>query len=611
MSVIGTAGHVDHGKSALVERLTGINPDRFEEERRRGLTIDLGFAWLTLPSGRDVGIIDVPGHERFIQNMLAGAGGVSAVLFVVAANEGWMPQSAEHLSAIHLLGITSCVVALTKADLVGGSEMEKVLTDVTERFSGTRLEGAEIVPCSARSGAGLDLLVNALDRVLDSASERHSDDRARLWVDRSFSIQGAGSVVTGTLAQGTLRVGDQVSVISDQTEMPARVRGLQSHKREVAEIGPGTRTAVNLVGLDRNDIQRGDALCTRGRWATTTLVNVVASVLEVSLSGHPYELGQRGSHLMYVGSAETSVRIKLLGTDAIGPGESAAAQLRLTRSLPLQRGDRFVLRDAGRNVTFGGGVVVDPFPEPVKRGNREVAALIRALETLEEGEAGALLLERLGEMTIAEAAIRIGSSVVPRGGTTLGDRLVSAARLEGLTSLLLETLGDYHAAHPLEKGMPKASLTAALSLSANACDALLTLASAVSREGPIVRLTSHEVGLSPELEEARDRLVEKLQESEFSPPPTASLHIDRALVRALEDAGEITRIADFHLTRAQVESMKEKVRTLLGAGEGASISQIRDFLGTSRKYAVPLCEWMDEIGFTRRAGDLRVLGPKA
>lgn len=314
---------------------------------------------------------------------------------------------------------------------------------------------------------------------------------------------------------------------------------------------------------------------------------------------------------MYVGSAETSVRIKLLGTDAIGPGESAAAQLRLTRSLPLQRGDRFVLRDAGRNVTFGGGVVVDPFPEPVKRGNREVAALIRELETLEEGEAGALLLERLGEMTIAEAAIRIGSSVVPRGGTTLGDRLVSAARLEGLTSLLLETLGDYHAAHPLEKGMPKASLTAALSLSANACDALLTLASAVSREGPIVRLTSHEVGLSPELEEARDRLVEKLQESEFSPPPTASLHIDRALVRALEDAGEITRIADFHLTRAQVELMKEKVRTLLGAGEGASISQIRDFLGTSRKYAVPLCEWMDEIGFTRRAGDLRLLGPKA
>ncbi|MPZ68212.1 MAG: selenocysteine-specific translation elongation factor [Actinobacteria bacterium] len=611
MSVIGTAGHVDHGKSTLVERLTGINPDRFEEEKRRGLTIDLGFAWLTLPSGRDVGIIDVPGHERFIQNMLAGAGGVSACLFVVAANEGWMPQSAEHLSAIHLLGVTSCVVALTKADLVGGSELDNALAEITERFAGTNLEGAEVVPCSALTGAGLDDLVGALDRALDAAPEPPSDGRARMWVDRSFSIQGAGSVVTGTLAQGTLKVGDQISMISDRAEMPARVRGLQSHKQEVAEIGPGNRTAVNLAGIDRDDIRRGDALCTRGRWATTTLVNVVANVLDASLSPRPYDLGQKGSHLMYVGSAETSVQIKLLDADTLGPGESAAAQIRLTRSLPLQRGDRFVLRDAGRNVTFGGGVVVDPFPEPVARGNRAVAALVRALETLEDGEASALLLERAREMTISEAMIRTGSAVVPRGGTSLGDRLVSAARLKELTDLLLGKLSDYHADYRLERGMPKVSLATALELGAEACDVLLTLVPEVSKDGPFVRLTSHVVDLSPELEEARDHLVAKLQENEFSPPPTASLPIDRALVRALEDAGEIERIADFHLTRAQVESMKEKVGTLLGTGEGVTIAQIRDLLGTSRRYAVPLCEWMDEIGFTRRSGDLRILGPKA
>lgn len=611
MSVIGTAGHVDHGKSALVERLTGINPDRFEEERRRGLTIDLGFTWLTLPSGREIGIIDVPGHARFIENMLAGAGGVSGILFVVAANEGWMPQSTEHLSAIHMLGITSCVIALTKIDLVGDIELERVSAEITERLSGTNLEGAEIVPCSVVGGAGLDALVEALDRALSSTSDQSPDKRARMWIDRSFSIQGAGPVVTGTLAQGTLMVGDQVSVISGNSKVLARIRGLQSHKQAVAKIEPGNRAAVNLVGVDHANIQRGDVLCTKDQWAATDLVSVMATVLNPSLSGHAYELTQKGSHLMFVGSVETTVRIRLLDTDAIAAGESAPAQLQLARSLPLQRGDRFVLRDAGRDITIGGGVVVDPFPELVKRGDGKEAEFIRTLETLEGAEAAALLLDKVGEMSLAEVAIRIGSMDAPKGATTLEDRLVSATRLETLTSLLRKTLTDHHAAHPLERGIPKTSLTAALALSGRACDALLSLVPGVSIQGPLVRLTSHVVDLSPELEQARDRLVEILEESGFSPPPTASLGVDRALVRALEDAGLITRIADFHLTKSQVDLMKRSVKTFIEGGRGATVADIRGLLGTSRKYAIPLCEWMDEVGFTRRAGDLRVLGTKS
>ena len=368
MHVIGTAGHVDHGKSALVERLTGIDPDRFAEEKRRGLTIDLGFAWLPLPSGREIGIVDVPGHERFIKNMLAGAGGISICIFVVAANEGWMPQSAEHLSVLEVLGVRHGVIALTKSDTVDEETLEIAIADVREHIDGSSLSSARIVPCSSVTGEGVDELVTAIDELVTSTPPIPDLGRPRLWVDRVFTIAGAGTVVTGTLAGGSFEVGREVEVRGPHStpgrERRARVRAIQSHKKELRRVGPGNRVALNLAGLERSRAERGDAVVDPGRWRSTTRIDAHVRVLPERLTGHDYELTEKGALLLYVGSAETPIRIKLLGTDVVRPGEEAFAQIYLREPLPLSRGDRFVLRDVGRIQTFGGGVVLEPGAPP-------------------------------------------------------------------------------------------------------------------------------------------------------------------------------------------------------------------------------------------------------
>ncbi|MGH2819515.1 MAG: selenocysteine-specific translation elongation factor, partial [Actinomycetota bacterium] len=367
MHVIGTAGHVDHGKSTLVQRLTGIDPDRFAEEKRRGLTIDLGFAWLPLPSGREIGLVDVPGHERFIKNMLAGAGGISVCLFVVAANEGWMPQSSEHLAILDVLGVSHGVVALTKKDTVDDETLEMAIAEVEERVAQSSLKGAPIVPCSGTTGEGLHALVGEIDRAVGSAPPAPDLDRPRLWVDRVFTIAGAGTVVTGTLAGGSLAVGDEVVISPEQRR--ARVRSIQSHKKEVAGIAPGNRVALNLAGLERQGAERGDAVVRHGQWRPTARVDALIRVVPSFVSGRDHLLTEKGAHLLYAGSAETPVRVKLLTDEALAAGESGFAQLYLRDPLPLARGDRFVLRDAGRILTFGGGEVLDPLPGPARRGD--------------------------------------------------------------------------------------------------------------------------------------------------------------------------------------------------------------------------------------------------
>ena len=310
MHVIGTAGHVDHGKSTLVTRLTGIDPDRFEEEKRRGLTIDLGFAWLTLPSGREVGLVDVPGHERFIRNMLAGAGGITACLFVVAANEGWMPQSAEHLTALEVLGVSHGVVALTKSDTVDAETVELARMEAAEHLEGSCLEGAPIVACSGATGEGLDELVDALDAVLAAAPAPLDAGRPRLWIDRVFTISGAGTVVTGTSSGGSFAAGDEVE--TSPVSRRARIRTVQSHKKEVASIGPGNRVALNLAGLDRGAAARGDAVVRPGQWRPTNEVDAIVRIPAAHITGHGTELTEKGSHLLYAGSAETRVHVRLL-----------------------------------------------------------------------------------------------------------------------------------------------------------------------------------------------------------------------------------------------------------------------------------------------------------
>src|SRR5262245_24541380 len=353
--VVATAGHVDHGKSTLVARLTGMDPDRLDEEKRRGLTIELGYAWRVLPSGRELGFVDVPGHERFVRTMLAGVGPVRLVLFVVAADQGWRTQSEEHLESVDVLGVDGAVIALTKADLVDGAGLERVRAEVVERVSGTRLEGCPAIACSSVTGRGLDELTGALDAMLAAAPEPEREGRARQFLDRVFSITGAGTVVTGTLTGGPVSVGEEIELVP--AGIRARVRGLQTHHRDVDVARPVSRVAANLAGVERDRIARGDVLTRPGLWRVPSVLE--AKITPVRSLRTP--LTQRGAFKLHAGAAERNAYLRLYKGREV-PGAGAFARVTLSEPLVLDVGDRFVLRDSGRRETVAGGVVLDPHP---------------------------------------------------------------------------------------------------------------------------------------------------------------------------------------------------------------------------------------------------------
>ena len=546
MHVVGTAGHVDHGKSALIRALTGTDPDRFAEEKERGLTIDLGFAWLELPSGNEIGLIDVPGHERFIRNMLAGAGGITVGLFVVAANEGWKPQSSEHLAIIDTLGITSGVVALTKSDVADTAALDAVRDEVHDRTRGTVVENYPIVACSSVTGAGLDELVATLDDVVTSTPPAPDDGKARMWVDRVFTVAGAGTVVTGTLAGGRLAVGDAIEIAPEGRA--ARIRSIQSHKKEVASIGPGNRVALNLAGLERKGAQRGDAIVAPASFRITDTIDVSLSALPGGRGLQTDGITDRGAHLLYLGSAEVAVRVRPIGTDVIKPGETGFAQLSLQRGLPIRRGDRFVLRDVGRVATIGGGAVIDPLPDIYRRSDDSRAHLLAAMDGEAPLEA---LVEVYGSLDRDDALYRTGTATIPDIVVDRGDRLLSrnAAAEQDVAT---------------EREMTK-------------------------------------------LDARATELLERLRSSGLTPPMTKELGSDPVVVRSLASSGHIVRIGDFYLARESADDAVARVRALIETEGPVAVAQIRDALGITRKYAVPLCEWLDSTGVTERAGDLRVL----
>jgi selenocysteine-specific elongation factor len=612
MHVIGTAGHVDHGKSSLVHRLTGIDPDRFAEEKRRGLTIDLGFAWLELPSGREIGIVDVPGHERFIKNMLAGAGGISVCLFVVAATEGWMPQSAEHLSVLHILGVRHGVVALTKSDLVDDDTLAVAEEEIRDHLEPSSLAGAPVIRCSAATGMGLDDLVAALDDVVGNAPPAPDLHRPRLWVDRVFTIAGSGTVVTGTLAGGSFESGNEVELVGPGASGRARrgrIRGIQSHKKQVARIAPGTRTALNIVGLERAAAERGDAVVRPGSIGPTPRVDALIEVLDASLAGHTYQLTEKGAHLLYAGSAETPVVIKLMDSQPVGPGTPAFAQLYLRDALPLTRGDRFVLRDAGRILTFGGGRVLDPLPRLARRSEAQHLNLLRELKDADDAAAVAAIVNAEGQIDTRSALTRAGAEYVPSDVRTLGTLLVSDARYKELAENVRAALADFHAGRPLEQGMPRELLRGSLGLDPSSFDALIDELDDVDASGAVVRLRSHEIALTPEQERARSKIMQVLESAGFTPPLAKELDADPALISSLVQSGELVKIGDFYLSAAQAREARSRVRSAIDKSGPLTVAEIRNLLGTSRKYAVPLCEWLDQTGATLRRGDTRILGP--
>ncbi|MFA5891301.1 MAG: selenocysteine-specific translation elongation factor [Actinomycetota bacterium] len=604
MHVLATAGHVDHGKSTLIERLTGIDPDRLAEEKARGMTIDLGFAWLTLPSGREVGIVDVPGHERFVHTMLAGAGPVDAALFVVAANEGWKPQSEEHLAILDLLGARHAVVALTKSDLVDPADLESASDAVRAHLSGTTLHDSPIVSVSATTGDGIPELLAEIDTMLDEAGDPDDAGRARVWVDRSFSIKGAGTVVTGTLTGGTLRVDDTVEVLPKGSR--ARIRGIQTHKAARAKASPVSRVALNLGGLDRHQIARGDAIVAPGRWRTTTTLDV--RLRAVRALDHPLEA--RGAFKAHIGTAEVDARLAWFGIKALHAGEEGLARLTLAEPVAAGPLDRVVLRDTGRRATVAGGVVLDAHPPAARAEAR--AAQLAARAAAAPHELPRLAVEERGVVARADLAWLAATEEPPPGARALGDFVVSQARFDELTTAIANALAEFHAREPLAAGMPREDARAAAGIEdprlfAGLLDAL---AGNITQTGPLLRAASHQVRLDPVQEKARAELLREMDAAGFAPPARAALEqtYGAKLVRALTDAGDLIKISsEIVFTATTLARARDAIKTAIEREGPLTASRVRELLGTSRKYAIPLLEYLDATGFTRRRDDLRDL----
>jgi selenocysteine-specific elongation factor len=646
MRVIGTAGHVDHGKSTLVLAMTGIDPDRLREEKEREMTIDLGFAWLALPapqgaegSSQDkemVGVIDVPGHIDFIKNMLAGVGGIDAALFVVAADEGVMPQTREHLAILDLLQIQAGVVALTKTDMITEEGwLDLVQADLAETLRGTQLEGAPIVPVSARTGAGLPQLKQALADALATVPPRRDKGAPRLPIDRVFTIAGFGTVVTGTLSDGQFKAGDEVEILPG--DLRARIRGLQTHKKAV-EVGlPGSRLAINLSGVKPEELRRGQVVAKPGALRTSTLVDVRLRLTR----SDDWQVGIEHSDQIdfFSGAAEVPARVRLLDAEQIRAGESGWAQLALEAPVALAPGDRFIVRRPSPSMTVGGGVVVNP--HPARRWRRFQPDVLAQLETLARGTPEDLLLhalsriepgplkeaaERSGldgataEQTLAEMVA--GGEVIPLGAlqAPYAKSVVPVISLGGwhtLAARMAEILSDYHAQYPLRPGMGREELKGRVQGREKWPPKLFNeLAARALAEGYLVESgdflarPGHRISFTPQQQIRVDTLLAAFRRQPATPPSMAdSLGIvDADILSALIHRGTLVRLSeDVLLLRETYDAMVAGIVDFIRANGSMTVAQVRDQFGTSRKYALALMERLDELKITKRVGDERVL----
>ena len=615
MFVLGTAGHIDHGKSVLIHALTGIDPDRLREEKERGMTIDLGFAWMKLPSGREVGIVDVPGHERFVKNMLAGVGGIDLAMLIVAANEGVMPQTREHLAILDLLGVQHGVVVITKKDLVDEELLSLVRMEVEELVSGSSLSTAPTVAVSALNGEGLSDLLSIIDELLEKTRERQDIDRPRLSIDRVFTITGAGTVVTGTLIDGILSVGQEVDIVP--SGLRARVRSLQTHKAKVATAQPGSRVAVNLAGLNTSQLQRGDVV-TRPGWL------VPASLLTVRLGlvaylQRPVRHGTTVS--FHTGAAEAMAKVRLLEGEELSPGKATWAQLTLVKPVAVVAHDRFIIRSPME--TLGGGEVVDAHAKRLRRFRPEV---IQNLEGRMGGTAGddimALLENKqplelktlIDEVSLPSDEVRgtiaslIQQGKVVRLGEGKSHLLVTAAGWQRLVGKATAILQDYHQRFPARVGMPKVELSSRLALGNQAPVAMqrLLVEGILVEDGATVRLQAHRVQLTPAQQATVDTFLSALEQNPYTPP--SELIPEPDLLNLLVGQGKVVKVSESIVFSASAyQHMVERITSHLKANGTVTLGQVRDMFHTSRKYAQAFLERLDGEKVTRRVGDERVL----
>lgn len=629
MRVIGTAGHVDHGKSTLIAALTGTHPDRLKEEQEREMTIELGFGWLTLPGGEEVGIVDVPGHRDFIENMLSGIGGIDAALLVVAADEGVMPQTREHLSILDLLQIQTGLVVITKIDMIDDPDwLDLIESDLRSTLGGTVLAAAPMLRVSAKTGAGLDALRSALENILRDAAPRLDLGRPRLPIDRVFSMPGFGTVVTGTLSDGHLDVGDEVVILPDPKK--GRVRGLQTHRKKVDHAVPGSRTAVNISGLAVEDIARGQVLATPGHYTPTRRLDARLRLLPDASA----PLKNASQVKIFIGAAESMAALRILGADEIAPGEEAWVQLELHDPLVAVRGDRYILRRPSPSETLGGGQVVDPHPK--SRHKRSDPTLAGRLSAMLQGTPAEVLMQaslalgaatardvisraRLDAVSAAaalEEVLAAGQLVALEPGTPspASDLLVmTAPHWQALSLRCAQLLSDYHQAHPLKRGMPREELKSRLKLGPRLFNALiknLAAENVLLDGGAWVAEPAHRVRFTPAQQARVDALLSKFAAAPFATPSVreAQAEAGEDVVAALIELGELIPVSGEVLFRASdYESMLAKVRAFIGQHSKISVAEARDLFNTSRKYILAFMEHLDATGVTLREGDYRKL----
>jgi selenocysteine-specific elongation factor len=628
--IMGTAGHIDHGKTQLIKTLTGIDTDRLKEEKERGITIDLGFAHLTCEDGAEVGIIDVPGHERFVRNMLAGVGGIDLVMLVIAADEGVMPQTREHLAICQLLRIKDGLVALTKSDLVDEDWLELVSEDTREFLKGTFLEGRPIVPVSAKTGQGVDDLRRVLQTLIARVPPKQLDGKFRLPIDRVFTMRGFGTVVTGTLFSGTIRVEDRVEIYPKGIE--AKVRGLQVHNESVSEAVAGQRTAINLQGIDKVELERGDVLGRPGEFAPTFMLDAVLQ----HLADAPRPLRHRARLRLHLGTSEIMGRVILLDRDELAAGEEAYVQFRLEAPAIVLPRDRFVIRSYSPVQTIGGGVLLDVQPAKHRRGEAGLASHFQLLAAGSPEEIfahhlkqamhqGMRLSEFLPRTELSEPLLRQIAAALQRAGRV---RAVNAEMgwylhadvFDALTKELRSDLETFHRQNPLKPNISIEELRAKVRrLGERVC--LLALEQ-LRHQGDVVverervRLATHQVAL----DDTRERLLNDLEAeflaAGFQPPRVDEVFDklkmgkghDKELLQVLVDQGRAVRLKDnviFH--RTNLEKAESLLIQYLRDHREITPIDFKDLLGVSRKYAIPLLEYFDSQKITIRIGDKRVL----
>jgi selenocysteine-specific elongation factor len=632
--VIGTAGHIDHGKTALVKALTGQDTDRLKEEKERGISIDLGFAYLDLPDGTRAGVVDVPGHERFIRNMLAGAHGIDLVLFTVAADDGVMPQTEEHLDIVHLLGVRKAIFVVTKVDLAAEARLLDVEEEIRILASGSAFEHAAIVHCSSLTGQGLDDLRRAISRLLHGETPRRAAAYFRLPIDRVFTLQGHGLVVTGTALDGEVRVGDRVRCLPGDHAF--RVRSLQVHNEAVERAEAGQRIALNLAGADAPSITRGYVVCGEGLTSTTERFDAWIDVRPTAAPGIRHL--QRVK--VHAGTAERQGTVILLEPDrrAVGPNESAWCQVALSEPVLLLRGDRFVIRDETARRTIGGGVVVHPW---ASRHRRREAGLLERLRELRDGAVEDVLraviagsasfgvpLETMQAFTNLPSAELLAAldrvNDIHRFTSESETHYTTVSKWEQARRQMLEALRAFHTAHPLAPGM---EMEAARDLVPGGVDHRLFRAiverleteHAVAREGSLLRLPTHTVRLQDGNDELAQRIITLLTKAALTPPDIKQLEAESGVPRArmgdvlrvMERERTIVRVSpELYFERKALDDMRSLLLQRLSPGSEVTPATFRDLFGTSRKYAIPLLEWLDREGVTLRSGDVRRMRPR-